>query len=225
VAGWNFEDTAGNPLHFVLFVLSIPLLVLSAVRDRRWDSVVFAACCACGVLLFNALFAWQVYHSRLYLPVFALFCGPFGVAASHVGRRRAFAVALLFLAASVPWLANNLTRPLVGDRSILRVPRFEQYFVQFPELQHEFVVAAEELERAQCSDVVLHIPNDAWEYPLWLALDHVGWHARIRHGGIANYTAGLAEPCRDDVRWTPCAEVDVTMSGVRTWLLDPDDPR
>lgn len=218
-AGWNFEDTAGNPLHVVLFAAAIPILLLVAARRGRWDAVVVAGCCVCGVVLFNALFAWQVYHSRLHLLAFTLFCAPFGVAVSRLGRRWASGVAMIMVAASVPWLVDNLTRPLVGERSVLRVPRFEQYFAQYPHLHGPFVAAAQELARARCSDVVLHVANDAWEYPLWVALDHVGWHARIRHGGIANYTAHLAAPCRAVEPRTPCAEVDVTMAGVRTQLL------
>jgi hypothetical protein len=200
------------------------LLVVAAVRERRWDAVVYVACCAAGVILFNAAFAWQVYHSRLYLPVFVLFCAPFAVAASQAGWRCVTAASIFLVVASSPWLLNNQTRPLVGEHSILRVPRFAQYFHPYPALEREFVSAAEEIARARCGEVLLRISNDAWEYPLWLALDHVGWQARIRHGGIANYTAGLAEPCCAPVAPAPCAEVDVTMSGVHTRLVADDAP-
>jgi hypothetical protein len=176
-------------------------------------------CCLAGVIVFNAAFSWQVYHSRLFLPVLVLYCGAFGVAADIVDRRCATTVALVLLVASVPWLVNNQTRPLFGAHSIAHVPRFMQYFRQYPRLEREFVAAAQAIAQARCKEVRLQISNDAWEYPLWVALDQEGWQATIRHHGIANYTANLAEPCCAPVTAAPCAEVYVTMSGVRTRLL------
>ncbi len=212
-AGWNFDDTAGSPLHVLAFGLAALALLASPRRGSR-EIWIFAACCACGFILFNAVFAWQVYHATLQLPLFVLGSAFFGAAVERIGGRApAVALAGLLIVLSTPWLTNNLMRPLFGEHSVVRVPRFDQHLRLHPELKAEFVRAAELVEQAGCRSVDLSVDQDSWEYPFWAALDAVGWRARIQHAGVVNYTSKL-EPSHCTVPTPACAEVDISMAGV-----------
>lgn len=219
-SGWNFEDTAGNPLHLVLYTIVLGVgLIVPATRDRT--TLTFAGCCVAGFVAFNAVFAWQTYHSRLNLPLFVLLAAPVAATLTRIGRDRlTVGIVALLLVLATPWVVNNLTRPMLGPASVFRVPRFDQYFAQHPALKSDFLAVAERIRDLRCRDVAVIVHNDAWEYPLWRALREVGFDARIRHTAIANYTRSLPAPMNED---TPCIEVEITSTFVRLRAPDAGD--
>jgi hypothetical protein len=127
------EDTATAPVHTFL-LLCVPLLLAGTRRgiDGRGVLVVWALA-AVAFLVFCAVFKWQLWHSRLLVPVLAL--GAPSVALVCAAPRRLLGVlaAVAALAAAVPTL-GILQRPLLGPRSILREGRAALYFHGAPEL-------------------------------------------------------------------------------------------
>ena len=68
----NNEDSAGNPIHFVLLLLaSVAVLVVPGLRKRR-VLLLYLMVLISGTLLFCLLFRWQPWGSRLLLPLSVL---------------------------------------------------------------------------------------------------------------------------------------------------------
>lgn len=65
---WNSEDTAGNPLHVLLLAAALVTLALAARRGHLplW---LYAAGVMFGFTGFCAYVRWQMFHSRLLLPL------------------------------------------------------------------------------------------------------------------------------------------------------------
>jgi hypothetical protein len=164
------EDTSGNPLHLALALAVLALVGVRKVRPTR-EQTAYAAALGGGLLLFCLLLRWQPWHSRLHLTLFVL-AGPLlavlaqrlvGAAVIRTG------VALLAIGA-LPWVLVGDARPLVGARSVLAVPRSDQYFAGRPELRAPYQWAASTIEELGCRDVGLILGGNDWEYPLWALL-------------------------------------------------------
>jgi hypothetical protein len=177
------EDLAGNPLHLVLFLVALPVAWSPAwTRRHGREAGAVALAATAGFLAYGVLLRWNLYLSRVHLPLLALASIP---AALVIGchRRLTVAVAGVLLAASLPWLFDNQSRPLVhrparGVRSILIVPRADQYFANRPDLLSPFREAVLRVTaRGDVACVGLAAGQDSWEYPLWVL-------ARARRPGL-----------------------------------------
>lgn len=208
-AGWNFEDTAPNPMHAVIVAAAV-LLAPWIRMPRRSLALGYLACLVAGLLLFSAIFKGQVYHTRLHLPLLVLAAAPVGTVLERLGRGGSL-VSLALLVSSLPWLVNNQTRPLLGEKKVLTRDALSQTFVLRPQLRPEFEKVAAEISRSECRSIGVRMKNDGWEYPLWRMLG--GTRAEIRHVEVTNYSRKLARraPFRD---FAPCAIVDISMAGV-----------
>jgi hypothetical protein len=174
------EDTAGNPVHFALALVAA---VATLARRRREAVVAFLFATGWLAWLVLALAVkWMPWQSRLQLPALVLLAAPAGawlaarVAPSHRPAMAAV-VGLALLATGVPWLVLNASRPLVGipgrAPSILSRTRWENFFRNRPELQHdvEGLTAALPAECSPTRPVGLHVGGGQWEYALWAGAD------------------------------------------------------
>jgi hypothetical protein len=114
---WRSEDTAPNPIQFVLAILAALLLWPKSLRDKAGRA---AAIFAVGILLafigFCAYLKWEPWNNRYHLPLLVMSCALIGVALERYFNRRLIALVfgLMSLAALV-CVINNFTHPLVGD--------------------------------------------------------------------------------------------------------------
>jgi hypothetical protein len=202
------EDLAGNPLHLALILACIPILFLQ--RRNKRDALYYSLCLLTAFLLFSVVLKWQPWHSRLQLPLFVLWAGVIGLLLSEIRYRRlANVIAVVLLAAAVPWVVHNSSRPLIGDNSIITTPRPEQYFANRPSLYEPYDRAARFLSSTQCPDIGLVLGGDDWEYPFWTLLDDYERHPfRIEHVNVRNIS--MTESRKSPFQtFVPCAVIVV----------------
>ena len=110
-------------------------------------------------------------------------------------------VALVLVAWSRPFLFDNWSHPLVGEYSVLRANRRDQYFFNGPDKQDDYLGATSFLRGTDCRDVGLILSWRDWEYPIWALLPEARLSGRLEHVGVSDVSARLAarrppfEPC------------------------------
>jgi hypothetical protein len=222
------EDWAGNLVHLCAYALALLAVVALAIRERArkqpgsvWaPTSLWALCIGAGFVLFGAAVKWQLWHSRLHVPLFVLFAPALALALAAIPRPRflpaLFSLALLALAS--PWLLTNTSRPLVAWPAFTRNPtlfslsRDEQYFINRSELRDRYQRAAKCLREAKCTDVGLLLGEDDWEYPLWNFTGRDGNPVRFEHVEVDNLSVHTPGEVRD---FKPCALVTVNRNPKR----------
>lgn len=198
------EDFVGNPLHFVAALVAGVIVWrrrgASGASARLW-----AVLSAASALAFVVALKWQPWNSRLHLPLFVLACPLIGLAFG--GRRRlraAWTAAFCLLA--VPSLLLTWPRVLVGEGSVVTMPRVTQRFRNHPQLQPVYETAADLVRDMGCRRVGMVLDWDSPEYPLWPLLEaRLGRDVRLEHALVENVSARLTPPLAD----APCALIVV----------------
>jgi len=193
---WYHEDTQSDPLH-LFFILS--LLGAMLLCCRRWGRLLFLYSLAMlvGPLLFCAMVKWSPWHARL--PWLVLGCPLIGVALT---RQRTWArwsaVGLLFLLALPPTLCNA-SRPILGEQSIFRLKRSQQFYLNLPYMQPAYEESCAWLKKAGATSIGFLTGADSWEYPFWRELARSGEpRARLEHIMVQNESMDWE---RHDPRW------------------------
>jgi len=195
------EGFAPNPLHLVLILVTLGAVAATPAWRRRRELLLSVCLAAAAFVLFCAALKWQPWHSRLHLPLFLLWCPAVALVLSSRPRLAKWVCALL-LAAALPWLLSNATRPLLGPSSVLKASRFDQYFFNRPDLQAPFLAAAKAVSSDRCPLGIETGPEDG-EYLLRVCLRETGQGGkRIEHVNVSNASATAsrkrppgAEPC------------------------------
>ncbi|MEO8047142.1 MAG: glycosyltransferase family 39 protein [Nitrospirota bacterium] len=210
----NHEDYSGNPIHLFLIVFCGAVLIGKARRGHVSVIQYFALTLFVAFLAFFLFLRWNVWITRLHLPLFVL--GASVIAVTFSGpllvRARTGIVVLLVVASQFALLYNE-TRPLIGGKSIFVVPRLEQYFRNKPNLFPQYSHAVFLLKDKLCTQVgFLSQDMDSVEYPLWVMLEGgaVG-SLRIEHFRVANQSAKASAPGGMS-DFIPCGLVAVDMS-------------
>jgi hypothetical protein len=204
-----YEDTAGNPLHLLIILLSIALL---AINKNLWKQRYLLGYCVAiiaGFSLFCFFLTWSPWRCRLHLPLFVLFAAFVGsVLSQSLNFRLTNILAVLLLFVSHPWVLHNSTRPLIGESNIFVLPRTEQYFATQPKLMQPYIQAVEAISSQKCSDIGLVLKHISFEYPLWMLFEEHGAPVTIRHLDVDNESAAKANqpPFRS---FTPCATIRI----------------
>lgn len=210
--GWNHEDIAGNPLHVVLIALALLILLFSwrRVKDRR----LWAYLAALGGVyaMLSSVIHFELYGVRFQLPLFILGAPLVGAALGlsapgyprpsaaplPTGRRRARSAAdifqwtfiLILLAACLPWVLFNRTRPLIALKdggepfsipcqrilgctvgSILFEPPTTILFANWISQRDPYLQASRDLKESGCQQIGLRLDSHNLEYPFWWLLD------------------------------------------------------
>ena len=199
------ESEAGNTVHFVFILFSLPLLFLPKYKNR--ELVAYAITLAFAFILFCAYLKWQPWHSRLHLPLFVLYSVVLGHLLSRISLHADKIIMLAVLFTSYYWVVAGVARPLVGPSSVLKADRTQQYFSYWSSLMPSYLNTASYLSQTNCSDIGLLFGYNDMEYPFWIALKE--YHPqpfRVEHVNVSNASAvkNLEAPFN---AFVPCAVV------------------
>lgn len=201
------EDTAGNGLHTILILSSLPLLIFG-VRSRIPSSArLYSIALLSSIILFCLLLKWSPWTTRLQLSGFVLFSPLVAIAMPGVYRPWVTRTTIIILIiSSIPWLFYNQSRPLLGEWSIIGAERNALYFVNNPGLLDYYNQAATLIvSRTDCRAIGIYGDLDAYEYPLWaLVKSRSNNMPRIEHINIENITNII--PRKD---FAPCLSIEL----------------
>jgi hypothetical protein len=207
----NFEDTAGNPIHFWLLMLAL-LLCLSR-RNFIYNKylIIYITTVLASFVLFCLMIKWQIWHSRLHLPIFVL-CSPFiGITFSKLTPKKIINFLLiLIIEFSLFYVFFNEFRPIAGEQNIFNTSRIEQHLRPVINQKDDYINAANFVKERGCQDIGLSLPS--MEYPWWVLLkNHNNQQARIEHVNVQNLSA-IKSRSYPFSNFMPCAIISVGSS-------------
>ena len=181
------EDYAANWIHAILIPVSL-VLVLSCKKLRASRTIVaYSTALVLVGILYCLCFKWQIWGSRLQLPIFVLWSPVLAVAFSAISSRLASALSATLLILAALWSVQNETRPVMGSLSIFSADRAAMYFTSNPSMRPFVQSAANQVVLSGCTNVGLKVTEDGYEYPLWVILKHkFPEMPRIEHVDITN---------------------------------------
>ena len=191
------ENSAGNPYHMFLVVISLFLLVYY----RRIYWILYILCIAMGFILFSWILKWQPWHSRLHLSLFILAMPFVGVVLSNSLRRwMLYGIMGILILASLSYLFLSPARPLIGANSVLITSRLDQYSSSSYNFE-SYREQSRVLSKLQCNDIGFMANIDDWEYPLWVMTKAYGKNIYLEHILVDNPSGRL------EAGFNPCAIV------------------
>lgn len=205
----NHEDSASNPLHLVLIIVSIPILILQ--QRKKKDAIYYLTCLVGAFILFCLYLKWQPWHSRLQLPLFILWSSLIGSSLSQI---RVHSIVNLYivilLLGTCPYLLNNASRPIIGQKSIMVSSRNELYFENHPSLAEPYISSVKYLSNSKCSNIGLVLGGDDWEYPFGVLLGEDSRRkVRLEHVNVTNISRVKYNEYPFNA-FTPCAVIVVS---------------
>ena len=114
---WNNEDSAGNPIHLALILLTGIAVVLFYATGRFKDRDVlwYSLAAILSSLLFVLSAHYDDYGVRFQLPLILIWAPVFGTSISRFSEKWLAPLAIFFLLViSLPYVLFNSTRPLIG---------------------------------------------------------------------------------------------------------------
>jgi hypothetical protein len=209
----NHEDFAGNPIHLLLIVLCVAVLLGAAKRGDASIIQWYVLSLFIGYLVLCFYLTWNIWITRLHLPLFVLWAAAIATTLSGtvLARARTYVIVLLVVTSQFA-LFYNEARPLVGARSIFTTPRLEQYFWNRPDHQAPYTYAASLVQDKGCTEIGLWLEENTYEYPLWILLNPMGADSvRVEHVRVSNQSskASLHEGVNN---FAPCALVVVAVA-------------
>lgn len=198
------EDLAGNGLHSLLILSSLPLLLFGSRNRTSSPARLYCLTLLSSFVLFSLLLKWNPWITRLQLPGFVL-CAPLVSIAIPAHRPWVARIIMALVTfAAIPWLFYNESRPLLGEWSIIGADRNALYFATNRGLLDYYDQAASLIANSKdCSAVGVYGDVDAYEYPLWvLVRSRAGKVPRIEHINVENISGTI--PLKD---FTPCMQI------------------
>lgn len=176
------EDTATNPVHLVLIIVSVVILVLRYKKmsiEKKYFLLGLLS-----LVLFSALFRWQIWGSRLQLPFFIIIAPAVSIILTEkikIKYQTFFIsiVAICFIFYTFPFVTNHGIRPLRGPASILIRDRYDQYFAYNGYMKNNYIEAVKLTPECQNIGIIIH--REAFEYPLLLAIKKNNPNAKFYH--------------------------------------------
>jgi len=192
------EGLAGNFIHIVLMMISIPVgLILSNNYKTKQLLVVAVFTFA----LFSFLLKTNTFISRLQLPLFILWVPILALVLFKSKHKLSALLPVLIWLAALPWLANNAGRPLIPHDPDYIVNQLalddNLYFLSFPDSIATIDLIADRIVAQDCLRIGLAFP--IFEYLFWMKLQQKGYKGTIQHVFVENESRVLEDsgplPC------------------------------
>ncbi|MBE9096131.1 glycosyltransferase family 39 protein [Tychonema sp. LEGE 07203] len=181
----TFEDTAGNPIHFWLLLLAAVVCLSSRNLRTNKYLVSYLTTILCSFFLFCLLVKWQMWHSRLHLPVFVLISPFIGIVLSKIFHKNiGNVIMIILLQTSLVYVLLNEFRPILGEQNIFNTNRIYQYLRPVRNDKNNYINAAKFVKETKCKNIGLSLSN--MEYPWWIILNNSHQSVRIEHINLKN---------------------------------------
>jgi 4-amino-4-deoxy-L-arabinose transferase-like glycosyltransferase len=192
------EATTSNPLYLMLIILTLVVLSGWALQRRGRAAVMYAASLVLAFEFFCVVLKWQLWHTRLHLPLFVLWAAPVGVMLGQVRAKfLVYGISLVLLLQALPFALSNHIRPLVfgGPLNILSQERSSLYFSDYRDLDllDAYHTVSAFVKSQECQHVGLDTTLFNFEYPLLALLDVDRGTKSVTHVGVQNLSARYGE--------------------------------
>ncbi len=182
-------DGLGNCYGFLLMVAAI---VAFCIRCKPLSPPgVYLMLLVMSFVLFSGYLRWDPWHDRLQIAYFIL-AAPFiaAVVAVCFGRWLTAVIGVFLLTNAGMAVLINPMYPALAAVFKLR-PREDLYFAARPELRATTAALADDIVKSGCTNVLLKIGSDTWEYPLWALLRNRKFKGTINHTLVDNESSRL----------------------------------
>jgi hypothetical protein len=208
------EDTAGNPLHFLLIVIALLIFPLLKISKAETSVYNYVTALILSVILFCVLLKWQPWSSRLHTTIFMLAAPFVAFVLEKIGtfnKKYSFYLSILLFIYGIPFLLVNQSRPLISpfkivslvypadnqlvekfklkyDISILKTDRKKLYFANRPDSYADYTDAIRVAMNEGTNKIGLYLGGDDWEYPFWVFADSHAIKAdhQFNHVGVVD---------------------------------------
>lgn len=184
----TFEDTAGNPIHFWLLLIAAVVCLSSRNLRKNKYLVSYLTTILCSFLLFCLLVKWQMWHSRLHLPIFVLISPFMGIVLSkNYHKNVGNVIMIILLQISLVYVLLNEFRPILGEQNIFNNNRINQYLRPVRNDKNNYINAAKFVAKTECKNIGLSLSS--MEYPWWILLEKYHQVVRLEHINVKNISS------------------------------------
>jgi hypothetical protein len=191
----NHEDTQPNFFHLILFCISIILLIIHSIKNRKSVNnslYLIVSIVTINFIFFCAMLTWEPWNTRLHLPLFFLMV----ICIYYLFQIETFKkikniLLFQFLLYGYFVITFNYSRPLLNSKETAKIypneSRFKKYFSNQLHLYQDYLNI--KLKIKQAKNIGLIITNDTWEYPLYS--DFLDKRINPFHIKVSNYTKNI----------------------------------
>jgi hypothetical protein len=202
------EEVAGNPFHFAAAAFLLPVCLLGLIRkESRSETLTVIILCSAGyagAVLFSAVFRWQAWSTRFFIPYYVILAPVFGTVFGKLLRPfSSWLAGVALVMVLINPLLNNYSRSFSWSaenrNSIWRQSRKSLLFANNQNIEGAVLELTYWMEASQCREFGVIMRTNAPEYLLWATLNPHPRAYYLEHIRAANLTAKHAsadfDPC------------------------------
>lgn len=197
------EEVASNPLQFLttglVFLVLLIMLIFKKDKTGLMSALILGISAMIGVMAFSAIFRWQVWGSRYFVPYFVLFAPVVGYL---FGERSWDWMGWLLCAGFVIWsinpLINNYSRSFSWSESnrnsVWTMSRKGLLFANHQTYEGAILELTYEMYISDCREYGMITGKNVPEYLIWATLTPDASEYHLEHYDVDNVTASLESP-------------------------------
>jgi hypothetical protein len=202
------EEVVGAPLHFattgLLFLMALIGLIKKEDRFIRITLAILSSAALAGMILFSAIFRWQAWSTRFFIPYYVMFAPVFGTIFGKVFPPIAsWLTGMALVLVMINPLLNNYSRSFSwaeeNRNSIWHLSRKGLLFANNTNIEGAVLELTHLMDISTCRTYGVIMRSNAPEYLLWASLTPHSGDYYLEHIAIDNVTTKHAssdfEPC------------------------------
>lgn len=166
------EDLSGQSILFFIFFISCCVGIFK-YKLFRFQSYLFLIGILFSFLLFSAIFKWQPWGVRFFIPLYMLMAIQIGLFSEPflTNKRLQYSI-VFFICCSLPFLFLNDNKPILRNfTKTISNKRYQNYFLFTSKInlynEDDFTKVKNILREYKIKSIGIALENDTWEYPLW----------------------------------------------------------